>query len=412
MKLKFKHELNKYDYFIVILIVSNIVGLYGMPLTIPRIIDIILFPVVLKSLKNYRTYPSYVLFFSMIWLSYCALSTIWSIDKIEAIKCTGYNCLSIIGFLSLILFSKKATNSRLAIVLGWCLLFSISAPIAINELLTDVHLSNCSHLEGAAVVIDGVPTSRHLASVTFGNLNEYNLVVVYCMPFLFLLLSYREIASTIKGILFLSMVYVVIMNASRGALLCLLIMTSITLFFGKKKKFISNKSVFICSISLILLFVYFFDVIFAQIASRVVEDGLTTDENRLDLIRNGLKVWEDYVYMGAGVGNLGNALTLVAPTDIPAIHNLFIEILTEYGWFVFLCFTFLLYWIFRKLIKSESWRIQFLGYMAVMSFIPMSIINSGYISSTNLWTYLSSLIVMTLTKESNDESIGLLNNQL
>lgn len=393
-----KYNLNIYDIAIIGIIVSNVVGLYGLPLTLPRIIDIFLTPYILSSLKNYKQYPPYVLIFFSIWLINGGLSIIWTPDKINGLKFLGYNFLSVIGFLSLIKFSLKSKNPSSAIIIGWVILFSITAPIAINEIINDTHLSNCAHLDGAFIEIDGVPSNRKFASVTFGNLNAYNLILVFCIPFILVsqIVFYKK--KLLLFILLIALIYIIILNSSRGALLCLVIDGFIFLIYSLRNRAVNRKSVLILFISIILILTVNFELLLSQIASRIVEGGMTTDDGRSSLITNGIQLVRDSFLLGCGIGGLETSLISIAPDNIPALHNMFLEVMAEYGIVVFAAFICFSWKIFKNSIKRKEWEVRLLGWMFLGSLIPLSIINSGYLAETVLWIYFASFVCIACSR--------------
>lgn len=85
--------------------------------------------------------------------------------------------------------------------------------------------------------VDGQTLVRKYASVTFGNYNSYVTVICFSLPFMF---AYLLLVDGVKKQLWgwfivLAVFYILVINASRGGLLCFVIaLFSFLLFYRKK----------------------------------------------------------------------------------------------------------------------------------------------------------------------------------
>lgn len=141
-----------------------------------------------------------------------------------------------------------------------------------------------------------------------------------------------------------------------------------------------------------------FDVIFQQILYRIGEDSLSEamqDNSRSMLIWLSLGLFLDSYCLGTGIGSISASLAKVSPSyTIP--HNLFVEILVQYGFVIlafFLFFLFLLYTKGRKTIDRLS---KFIIYTSLWTIPFASVINSHYLLIPELWIYYASLFIFLL----------------
>lgn len=390
-------KLNRYDWGIIIIIATGACGELFSPLTLQRLVSIILIPFVLKEFSNKSfLIPSFIKTFFIIWFVFSVISLIWTPDRTNGIKFLLYNLCSFIDFLAIIFFSFRAKNAIRSILLGWMIMIMTTSPVAIWEIVSGSHLS-LSVQDASNEILNsfGQRMSRMFASVTYGNLNTYVLVLVYCIPFVLMSIGFFKKDKIYPWIALAFIIFIILINASRGGILCLTIGLIYMMISFVRNKIISRPFA-ICSF-IILFFLIFInsDFLLNQISGRLLVSKLTADESRIEVYERGLEILESSLGLGCGIGGLQVSLeALGGIARISAMHNMFLEFLVQYGIIPFVFFILFVFGIIKQLIVSTTHLKNFIGWLFLLLVIPMSIINSGYIADPMLWIYLSSIYVI------------------
>lgn len=390
-------KLNRYDWGIIIIIATGACGGLFSPLTLQRLVSIILIPFVLKEFSNKSfLIPSFIKTFFIIWFVFSVISLIWTPDRTNGIKFLLYNLCSFIDFLAIIFFSFRAKNAIRSILLGWMIMIMTTSPVAIWEIVSGSHLS-LSVQDASNEILNsfGQRMSRMFASVTYGNLNTYVLVLVYCIPFVLMSIGFFKKDKIYPWIALAFIIFIILINASRGGILCLTIGLIYMMISFVRNKIISRPFA-ICSF-IILFFLIFInsDFLLNQISGRLLVSKLTADESRIEVYERGLEILESSLGLGCGIGGLQVSLeALGGIARISAMHNMFLEFFVQYGIIPFVFFILFVFGIIKQLIVSTTHLKNFIGWLFLLLVIPMSIINSGYIADPMLWIYLSSIYVI------------------
>ena len=385
--------INKYDILLVIIIGIEIFGLYLGPLFPARMLSILLSPMVLYNIINKKIYlPQYIRWFFITWIVVGILSLVWSCDMIMGVKHILYHFCNIISFFLVYICALKANKPLQSIIMGWVLLFLFSVPIAFYEFNTGNHLST-TLLEDDISITDvmGIKIQRLFAAVTFGNLNTYNVILCYCLTYISVsLFVYKHKWEHIFlwGLILL-VVYIIMMNASRGAFLCLGAILFMLIVYLLKQKSISK--FFVIGIICVAIGVIWIniDVFMGQIIGKLATSSLVEDDSRMEIWSLGFKALCNTLGFGVGIGGGQTALLSLDSRIIAAMHNAYFELLLEYGVLPFLLFIYMSYKIYIGLYKSKLIYAKFLGILLIVISFPLFIINSGYLVFTSFWIYLS-----------------------
>lgn len=391
---------NKYDLFIFVLILSLSFGILGNALQAPRIIGFLLIPQLGKVWpylrKHYKTHLTATLFF----LIYATFSLVWTPDIVSGIKELCYYIIHFIIFFEIIGFSCYAKDKNNTISLSWLILVSITLIIAYWEIITGNHLSVAfqdSDLMGTADY--GI---RRFASVTFGNYNAYVTFICFAYPFLLYRFNgtnkTKVVTYGIPVVLLLSFASVLI-NASRGGLLSLVIMYAIYFIHSKK----SFKNLFPLLL-LVVLTVYavsnYGELLFSVIEGRISDTGFTNDTVRTEIWSVALQCFINSAGMGVGIG--GNELSLFAISRMPMMpHNMFIEVLMEFGAIVFMIFIISLIKTFKKGRKSLDKGVKIVSNCFFLSLPIVAVIDSSYCLSPLIFIVFASVYSFTLVPCAN-----------
>ena len=386
-----------YDLILFALMALLAFGLIGNGAQPVRLFIIALSPFVVadvfnrshKSLYYYR----YECFFLAFWFLWALAFFFKADDEIESFKNVIYLAIHILGFFEVLWAANKAKYPQQAIKYGWLAFMVSTIPVAIYEFLTDFHLGMSFQDSGNTMYVNGVHIERPFASVTFGNLNSYNTVLCWALPSLFMCNLYpRGKWEQLLGMVVMGFTsLIIIANASRGAMLCLVIMLGTYVY--AYYKFGRNRYLLITVLVLAIgALVYFLGELFILIVEKVSMVGLG-DDGRAENLVMGFQAFLDSYGLGIGIGNYGPIMEAVYHVEVPAPHNLFLEELVCFGLFVALGFLGMVFRIVRiGLRQGEPFNRNMLMFcMAAMLFA--GIIDSNYLMKATTWMFLASVYV-------------------
>ena len=130
-----------------------------------------------------------------------------------------------------------------------------------------------------------------------------------------------------------------------------------------------------------------------MIIARSADGGLTNNDARNVIWTNALRVLDDYIGFGCGIGGLKTAMANYAKGGVLFTHSLFFEILAGYG---ILWASVFLWWIYRSFIKSLKLKdaVRKQSLLLIICALPFStIINSGYLLEPMVYALFASMYV-------------------
>ena len=390
---------NKYDILLFVLILCTAGGMWGGAFKPARVMSIVFFIPVLISytkvkirmIKEVTTF----LFFLLIW---GFASLLWTPNSGLGVSEWGNMVLRIIFFLELIVFGALSKNSINTLINGWSAAFLITAIIAIWELTTGNHLEVTNYVEGAENINlgGGNVIARQYAQATFYNYNGYVTFLCYCLPFLFSLAMMwsRGLKLLLAAIPLVLIVYVFVLNASRGGILGLIIYAAVFSYFKlSKSKFSAKLSFLILFAIVVCIFAYFWDLISFYLEMRMESGGMHSSRTQIWAC-----CWQallDTGFIGCGVGGVMEALT-AQHAYIPQPHDFFIEVALEFGIFVFIWMIVLMWKVFRMGRNCKDNVVRFIRISSLFAIPFITMIDSTYLQSIDLWAFLGSLLIINM----------------
>ncbi len=384
--------MNKYDKAIIILLISIAFGsLYiGFgALQYSRVLAILFAPILLSKITKCN-YIKPLGFFALFVILYGGISLLWSKNLSRGIEELCYYIVHFLLFFEIIVFSKYANKPFKSISLGWILSLSITLVIAMWEITTGEHLSNSVYQGDTFNLGYGQTISRKYAAVAFYNYNSYVTYICMALPFVFFSLfgKLKKKNFIYLIVIILLSASVILFNSSRGGLLCLIVFFLIYFINSPKKKYVIPIFVMLGGGMLF----YFGEDMLSVISYRASNDGLTTDAGRMQIYSNAIKVFFDTYGLGTGMGGVHFWMAEFS-NDILAVHNLFLEILVQLGFVIFLVFIVFIVRLFIKSLKISDFNRRVVSYMFFCSLPILSVINSGYLLQTYFFAYISSIII-------------------
>lgn len=389
-----KNVYNKFDIYILLLVFSTAFGSVGGALSVARALGIMLAPKLCNVVnKEGLPYISSLKNWIRLFYLYALVSIVWTPDVTEGIKELVYYAVHFLIFFELIVFSKKAFNPLRFITIGFLLCVFSTSVVAFWELLTDNHLSYSMLDSATATNMGGEILLRKFAAVTFYNFNGYVTHLCLCVPYLLYgILSGDKLINKLSVITLIEAVILVLSNASRGGLLSIIISLAIYFLISPKNKtFIYSSIVFLIGFFYILS--KYGDSVLLYLSYKVADGGLSTDESRFEIWSNALRVLWEYGGLGCGIGGMNVAMEKYAKGGVTITHNIFMEILCQYGIVFCLAFIIFLFKQFRKGWDLMDMKRRMLVSVALVSFPMTCIIDSGYLLSPQSFVVLASLYV-------------------
>lgn len=394
---------NKYDTYLLLLIVSTIFGGIGGALTAPRLLGILLIPQ-LFSTENRENlnYLSSLRYWCFAFYVFALVSMLWTPDNEEGFKELVYYLVHFLIFFEVIVFSRKALSPLQFIAIGFALCVLLTSVVGFWELTTDNHLAYSQMDEAKAFNIGDEIVLRKFAAVTFYNLNGYVTYLCFCLPFLLYGFSLEE--KLLKWMSFIALVIAIVLilcNASRGGMFTIVICLAVFFLMSQKNKSFIYSFIVLIGGLLYLLYKYGESILFI-LTMRLSEGGATTDDSRFEIWGNALNVLVEYCGFGCGIGGMNTAMEQFAKGGITVTHNVFLEVLCQYGVIFCLAFVFFLFKQFKTALQLFDEKSRVLVIVALVSFPMTGIINSGYLLDPQLFIVLASIYVFA-----NYEHIGL-----
>ena len=385
---------NKYDIYILLLIVSTIFGGIGGALTAPRLLGILLIPKLFGSINRENfIYLSSLRSWCVAFYVFALISMLWTPDKVEGFKELVYYLVHFLIFFEVIVFSRKALSPLQFITIGFALCVLLTSVVGFWELTTDNHLAYSKMDETKASNIGGEIVLRNFAAVTFYNLNGYVTYLCFCLPFLLYGFSLEE--KLLKRLSFIALVIAIVLilyNASRGGMFAIVICLAVFFLMSPKNKSLIYSFIVLIGGLLYILYKYGESILFI-LTLRLSDGGATTDDSRFEIWGNALKVLVEYFGFGCGIGGMNTAMEQFAKGGITITHNVFLELLCQYGVVFCLAFVFFLFKQLKTGLKLLDKKRRVLLTVALVSFPMTGIINSGYLLDPHLCIVLASIYV-------------------
>lgn len=398
-----------YDIILYGLITLLVFGLIGNGAQPVRLFTLALSPfMIIDAIK--RPHPSlhyyrFECFFLLFWLLWAISFLYKAEDMEESVKHTIYLFIHILGFLEVLWAANKAKDPQQAIKYGWLSVILFSIPIAVYEFLTDFHLPMSIQDTGTTMVFSGIHVDRPFASVTFGNLNSYNTVLCWALPSLFMLNLYpRSKWEQTMGLVLMGMAALIIVaNASRGAILCLILMLGTYIYsyyrMGRNRTLLT-----IILVTGIGLFVFYLGELFIMILERFSDQGVS-DDGRVENLEKGFQAFLDSYGLGIGIGNYGPIMGNVYRVLYAAPHNLFLEVLVCFGLLNAIGFVGMFIHVIRTSLKTGISFNRDMLLFCTAAIIFAGIIDSNYIMKATTWMFIATTYVYTDPRYNHSKDI-------
>lgn len=410
MLLRIESNYNFHDYFIIFVIASTILGTAQISIISHTfVIGIFCLPFALKEVHNSLSVGKFrtIVLFMIMLMIYAVFSVFWAPKNEYLFREIWILFWNIIIFVGLYYNSKMANNAHQSFLIGWRVLICLTLIIAAWEIFTDSHLPKVGDFneDSDITTIDGQSEHRIFAAVTYKNLNSYVTLLCMAVPILvYGLFLLRNKWLSIFSIL--GCICVLLVNASRGGLMCLIIDVFVFVVLFRKQKFPYKWLVTLMMFVSISFFIYRYGMIIAeQSIGRIFAYGtedIMSDAGRWDVWKMGLEFCIDSFGFGWGVGSMQ---PLYASTGfwLHFSHNFVVEFIMQYGIWLFIPFAIMLFKNWVYLVKNDSITQKMLGWMLLLSFVPLAIIDDSYLPHTYVWIWLVTQFVIVNSLKIDNE---------
>lgn len=344
---------------------------------------------------SYCKVKRYFQFFA-IWLGLAILSVIWAASKGDAAR----NIILLFIGISIVFFMVyflRGLDHLVRMYWLWWLMFVVLIAIGIWEVITGNHLQ-CSRLYE-----DDLPRKVFAPTAVFHNENDYAAYIALSLPMILAGIWHcHALVVRVIGIpLFAAGIWVLLLTSSRSCYIA----TLMGLFFGFLFLLKLNKRI-TALISVVglcaLVFLFFPDQtrdlmqhVEGQAQSLSSGDDGGSVSIRLNLVKNAIYFTVQSLGMGVGAGNAefymeNSAVYWVG--GITNMHNWWMEILVNYGLFIFAGYLICCASIFYNLLKIRWQACDRTGIMICdgflmgwVSFALASISSSSMMSFRPQW---------------------------
>jgi teichuronic acid biosynthesis protein TuaE len=347
----------------------------------------------------------YMAFFG-IWTIYAVFSLAWATDKSDAIRYVIFLFMGV----SLIFFAAKYFRDyrdlrRLYLI--WFGVFCVLVLLGFWEHLTGHHLPVSGYYEAKLAALKPYVRAAVMYQPTgvFKNPNDYATFLALSIPFAISLIRYgKSKVAQLSGLVGAAgAFYLIFVTGSRANILSVLLELLVLLLFLtsiRQKAKVAIAAAVCLAIVLVLLpgpVREFSSKVVWELSSIIAQAELRSGSVyiRANLARNGLEFLYSTAGFGVGAGNAEYWMANFAQYDTRGIlnpHNWWLEILINYGVFIFIGYVVVYIEIIRKLWNSwheaagrEERIIAESLLLALIGFFAASISSSSIMAFTPNW---------------------------
>lgn len=187
-------------------------------------------------------------------------------------------------------------------------------------------------------------------------------------------------------------IVLILCNASRGGMFTIIICLGMFFLMSPKNKSLIYSFIVLIGGLLYILYKYGDSILFI-LTMKLADGGATTDDARSEIWGNALKVLVEYCGLGCGIGGMFATMEKFAKGGVTITHNIFLEVLCQYGVVFCIVFVSFLFKQFKTGLKLLDKKRRVMVTVALVSFPMTGIITSGYLLDPQLFIVLASLYV-------------------
>ena len=282
----------------------------------------------------------YYLRFLAIWGFYAVLTLAWVNSPVDAVRHVVFLLAGISMIIFVVWYFTKLEDFRRLYYI-WLLVLLPMIGLGLWNHLTGQHLAS-------SALVDAPERFIHMPTAVFHNPNDYATFLALSIPFILVLIRYvnNKMVSLWGLGMLLPTLYLLTVTYSRANYLAVILGVAFwfLILLKLKKKL---KVAVLCLLFILSLFAIFPDQleditsnIGVQIGSLIADSerqGGSIDV-RINLVKNAFVFAMEYYGFGVGAGNIEHHMAGYRVYDtggIINVHNWWVEILANYGFFIF-----------------------------------------------------------------------------
>lgn len=388
---------------------------YPFKLIIPALFLIMLAIPIIRVRRTTITLSYLVL--TVLWLAWGIASLAWSADPQSGIQEVTILLFACMMAWVMVWLATIQPSTISALRRGWVIAYLVTGAVAIWEMTTGQRLIT-------EFVTDQPASIDQVALSTFGNPNNYAAFVALCFPFLVwsLLSARRWQPRLLYALLTASAPMFLSLGASRFAFIAVVFQIVVLIFFrahNLKSAALIITLVAVASLGVLVVgetsgrLFYKFTVFFAEGG-----ESLTVIV-RSALAVNGLWFLVQSFGLGIGAGSYeafirDGRIIVDVPQSVVNPHNLWVEVLSQYGIVIFIGFAYCLIQCASIALRARRLAMQGrvrryhlkdvriaseIVFMALVGYIFAACTASSYFSDPVNWVFISSIAVIASALE-------------
>ena len=342
---------------------------------------------------------TYTILFFIFWLLYAILSLTWAADVLSWTRNFYFLLCGVIVIVYYSFFVTSIDDIRKFLLL--LTFFSvIHGIIGVYEMCTGNYMFRIADIN--------IYAAEHLPVSSWYNVNSFALAMLIglCSSIGVFFSTEKKL---FKYLSLCAMCFFAVMcfaSRSRGIIFGVLLAVFCSGIFCRRfRKYIiiSAIALFIIALCAYLLLIFTGELNFHydSVFKLTFDRKDSSDSIRLNLIKNGLSLLIDHLFMGVSLGNIEYYMLNYQIYDTAGMvnmHNWWMEILTGSGIFVFIGYCIFYYKIIRRMIilsnKYDKRRasISFAFVVFLWAFVIASVTESSIMGHDIVWTYFAIII--------------------
>jgi len=343
-----------------------------------------------KKLFHISNKKRYALFFIIFWFCYGFIQFLFTFNQAYSISFFTIllvNCL----ILFQVILQSKNEHDVLYYNRAMIIALAINILVGLWEVKTGNHLVK---LEGEK----NIEYYSNKALGVFGNGNDFSTFLYLGIVSLFISLFYEKKHKFLHIIMIFASLFLILVIGARGPLYGVIIfLIAFPMCYFLIKHINKNVlTVFIC-ILILLVMIFFIRYPLEELVYQFSSSGnWRSDLYRVDLIKGSLQLLLQSYLLGVGPGQSTNQLGMNP-------HNFYVELLADYGIFIFGGIVFLFSELLFSFKKIKNTKLASLNMAFVLSFLIASVSSSGANRIRATWIIISILLSLLFSEEEMHE---------
>lgn len=360
------------------------------------------------SLPRLHTLPGQFIAATLVWVFWATLSLYWTPDPVRGIVETLAVAFGATALLTAANFARMRIDATGLVRDGWVVAYIAAVAISAWEFSTG------NHLPGDYIRrLPDYARTRWLTTSSFDNPNNYAAFVVVAVPFLYwrMLIS-KAALRPLFGLVLITGPFITVLTGARIAMAALLVQTAVivitTLTVAGYRRLARRILQVGLGMSAALAALGVAVAVRPDVVQQIlaVRSGISAVEGRFNLTLTGISFFANSFGFGVGAGGYTGMLSAgrgtYATGSLVDPHNMWIEILAQYGLIVIVP---LLFALGRALLlgirasqtageEGDSAKEGRVLLLLLIGYVFAAMENSSYIAQSVNWAVLITVLIL------------------